>query len=82
MYYDIDTLMAEFAEIMWGSHLLILLIGGGLYFTIYCRLTPFRYVKHAIIKRPDSEKKYSRPFLFKFIFGPRRTFFQNLPKPV
>ena len=48
MYYDINALMEKFAETMWGTPLLVLLIGGGLFFTIYCRLTPFRYLKHAI----------------------------------
>ena len=43
MFNHIDTLIAKFAEIMWGPPLLMLLIGGGLFFTIYCRLTPFKY---------------------------------------
>ncbi|MBC8215394.1 MAG: alanine:cation symporter family protein [Candidatus Marinimicrobia bacterium] len=33
---------------MWGTPLLILLVGGGIYFTIYCRFIPFRYFKHAV----------------------------------
>ncbi len=48
MFNHLDTLMEKFAEIMWGPPLLLLLIGGGLFFTIYCRLTPFKYIKHAI----------------------------------
>jgi len=33
---------------MWGTPLLILLLGGGGYFLIYSRLLPFRYFGHAI----------------------------------
>ena len=33
---------------MWGPLLLVLLVFGGLFFTIYCRFTPFLYFKHGI----------------------------------
>ena len=33
---------------MWGTPLVILLCGGGLYFMIYSRLTPYRYFGHAV----------------------------------
>lgn len=33
---------------MWGTPLVILLVGGGLYFLIYSRFTPYRYFFHAI----------------------------------
>lgn len=33
---------------MWGFPLLVLLIGGGMFFLIYSRLLPFRYLRHAI----------------------------------
>ncbi|UXX80731.1 alanine:cation symporter family protein [Reichenbachiella carrageenanivorans] len=33
---------------VWGMPLLILLLGGGVYFTIYARFLPFRYFKHGI----------------------------------
>ena len=33
---------------MWGTPLLILLLGGGIFFTFYSRLIPFRYFGHAI----------------------------------
>ncbi len=38
----------EFSKIIWGLPLLILLIGGGLFFLIYSELVPFRYFRHAI----------------------------------
>ncbi|MGD9328831.1 MAG: alanine/glycine:cation symporter family protein [Cyclobacteriaceae bacterium] len=37
----------EFTNIIWGLPLLILLIGGGIFFFIYSGLAPFRYLKHA-----------------------------------
>lgn len=40
--------MAVFAETVWGTPLLILILGGGLFFTIYSRFTPFRYIRHGI----------------------------------
>lgn len=33
---------------IWGAPILILLLGGGFYFLIYSRLTPLRYIGHAI----------------------------------
>ncbi|MBC8323620.1 MAG: alanine:cation symporter family protein [Candidatus Marinimicrobia bacterium] len=32
---------------MWGTPLVVLLVGGGLYFTLYSRFIPFRYFGHA-----------------------------------
>lgn len=33
---------------MWGTPLVVLLVGGGLYFLIYSRFTPYRYFFHAV----------------------------------
>ncbi|MBT7901668.1 MAG: sodium:alanine symporter family protein, partial [Candidatus Marinimicrobia bacterium] len=33
---------------MWGTPLIILLVGGGFFFTIYSRFIPFRHFPHAI----------------------------------
>lgn len=33
---------------MWGTPLVVLLCGGGIYFMIYSRMTPYRYFGHAI----------------------------------
>lgn len=33
---------------MWGTPLVVLLVGGGIYFMIYSRLTPYRYFFHAV----------------------------------
>ena len=43
-----ENLASQFATYAWGYWLLVLLLGGGLFFLIYSRLIPFRYFKHAI----------------------------------
>ena len=48
MIEKLDTLIAAFAELMWGPPLLVLLLGGGLFFTLYCQFIPFRYVRHGL----------------------------------
>ena len=45
---QLDSLVSAFANLMWGPFLLFLLVGGGLYFTFYCRFTPFRYFQHGL----------------------------------
>tara|TARA_B100000945_G_scaffold312410_2_gene306932 strand:- start:552 stop:1910 length:1359 start_codon:yes stop_codon:yes gene_type:complete len=42
----LDLAAEKFSAFMWGTPLLILLLGGGIFFTIYCRFIPFRYLKH------------------------------------
>ena len=39
---------AAFARLAWGPWLLTLLVGGGLFFVVHSRLTPLRYLGHAI----------------------------------
>ena len=43
-----DRLLSHFSSLAWGLPLLIILIGGGLYFIISSRFLPFRYLGHAI----------------------------------
>ena len=45
---QLDYFISAFANLMWGPFLLVLLVGGGLYFTVYCRFTPFRYFGHGL----------------------------------
>ncbi len=40
--------IVTFADWAWGPWLLVLLLGGGLFFLIYSRLLPFRYFWHAL----------------------------------
>ncbi|MBT3228804.1 MAG: alanine:cation symporter family protein [Candidatus Marinimicrobia bacterium] len=54
----IDSLVEKFSSFMWGTPLLVLLLGGGLFFTFYSRFTPFRFFRHAfmiLIGKYDSE---------------------------
>jgi AGCS family alanine or glycine:cation symporter len=44
----IEQFIADFASFVWGLPLLILLVGGGIYFLIVSRLLPYRYIGHAI----------------------------------
>jgi AGCS family alanine or glycine:cation symporter len=45
---NIETSLAAFSSFVWGTPLLILLLGGGMFFLIYSRFLPFRYLMHAI----------------------------------
>ncbi|MBC8346610.1 MAG: alanine:cation symporter family protein [Candidatus Marinimicrobia bacterium] len=40
--------IGAFAGFMWGPPLLILLLGGGIYFSIYSRFVPFKYFRHGL----------------------------------
>ena len=44
----LEILASEFASLMWGYPLLILMMGGGVFFTVYSRFTPFRFFRHGI----------------------------------
>ncbi len=48
MLKTIESLVEDFSSWVWDWPLLILLIGGGIFFLIYSRFTPFFYFKHAI----------------------------------
>jgi len=47
-YNMIDNLMSTIAGALWATPLVILLLGGGIFFSAYSRLTPLLYFKHAI----------------------------------
>ncbi len=44
----INQFIVDFANWIWGMPLLVLLLGGGLYFLFYSRFIPFKYFGHAI----------------------------------
>lgn len=48
MLEQLETTLAAFANFMWGPQLVILLVGGGLYFSAHSRLRHFRYVGHSL----------------------------------
>lgn len=44
----LETIFVAFGNYAWGMPLLILLIGGGLYFVIHSRFQPYKYFKHTL----------------------------------
>lgn len=48
MFEKIEDSIAFFSSWIWDWPLLILLVGGGLFFLIYSRFTPFVYLKHGV----------------------------------
>ena len=58
IYKILNSMFSSLANALWGTPLVILLLGGGLYFAIYSRMTPILYFKHAIeilLGKYDSE---------------------------
>jgi AGCS family alanine or glycine:cation symporter len=45
---SVERIITGFSDLAWGTPLLILLLGGGIFFLLYSRLLPFRYFRHAI----------------------------------
>ena len=45
---SIENALGAFAGFMWGPQLVVLLVGGGLFFMVHSRLRQFRYLKHAV----------------------------------
>lgn len=45
---DLDSALAAFASFVWGTPLLVLLVGGGLYLLIYSRGRPYRHLGHSV----------------------------------
>jgi len=48
MVAELEQLSAAFADFVWGRPLLVLLVGGGLFFAIYSRFLPYRHLVHAV----------------------------------
>ncbi len=46
--HNLQNSIIDLANFLWGTPILIVLIGGGLFFLFYSELTPIRYFKHAI----------------------------------
>ncbi|MEQ8469949.1 MAG: alanine/glycine:cation symporter family protein [Marinoscillum sp.] len=45
---NLEQFFADVTAFIWGMPLLILVLGGGLFFMIYSRFLPFRYFGHAV----------------------------------
>lgn len=44
----LERIFVAFSSWIWGTPLLLVLVGGGLYLMIYSRFIPFRYFSHAL----------------------------------
>ena len=47
-YNTLDNAIAAFAGAIWGTPLVLLLLGGGIFFALYSRLKPMLYFKHGV----------------------------------
>ncbi len=47
MFEQFQSLATAFSQYAWGPWLLVLLLGGGLFFLFYSGFAPFRYLPHA-----------------------------------
>lgn len=45
---SIEDAVSQFSGWIWGVPLLIIVMGGGLFFMVYSRFMPFLYLKHAV----------------------------------
>jgi AGCS family alanine or glycine:cation symporter len=45
---QIENAAANFSGFMWGPPLVVLLVGGGLFFMIHSRLSQYRYIGHSL----------------------------------
>ncbi|MCH8545017.1 MAG: alanine:cation symporter family protein [Alcanivorax sp.] len=48
LHDQIEAALSAFATFMWGPPLVLLLVGGGLFFLVYSRLLPYRHFGHAL----------------------------------
>ena len=44
----LSSIMSAFSNFVWGMPMIFLLVGGGIFFTIYSKLTPFKYIGHGL----------------------------------
>lgn len=44
----LETTLVAFGNWAWGTHLLVLLVGGGVFFAVSSGFRPYRYIKHSI----------------------------------
>ncbi|MFK7829793.1 MAG: alanine/glycine:cation symporter family protein [Congregibacter sp.] len=45
---DLETLSQQFVDLVWGTPLVALLLGGGIFFLFYSRALPYRHFGHAV----------------------------------
>ncbi len=44
----LEHALNQWADVMWGTPLVVLLVGGGLFFIVFSGFKPYRYFSHAI----------------------------------
>ena len=44
----IGNALNAWAAFMWGTPLVVLLVGGGLFFVLHSRAVPYRYFRHGV----------------------------------
>lgn len=49
MTIAIGQFIIDAANLIWGAPILVLLMGGGLFFLVYSRLAPLKYIGHALL---------------------------------
>ncbi|MFC2188289.1 alanine/glycine:cation symporter family protein [Fulvivirgaceae bacterium LMO-SS25] len=57
----VEQLFVDFGNAAWGTPLLVLLMGGGLFFLVYSRFLPFRYFTQAIKILTRKKKETDAP---------------------
>ena len=45
---QIEDFLNAWADLMWSTPLVVLLVGGGIFFMVYSQFRPYRYFGHAI----------------------------------
>jgi len=45
---DLESVLSQIASFMWGLPLVLLLVGGGVFFVFHSNFFPYRYLKHAL----------------------------------
>lgn len=48
MVSQLEAWSAAFVDLVWSEPLIVLLVGGGVYFAIYSRFLPYRHLVHAV----------------------------------
>lgn len=55
---QLETTMGQVVGFLWGPPLVVLLVGGGLFFLLYSRLLPYRYLPQSVRllwRKPDHD---------------------------
>ena len=45
---QLEDFFNAWADMMWSTPLVVLLVGGGMFFMVYSRFRPYRYLRHSV----------------------------------